>query len=66
LEGYVEQDLGAVELAERGLPADVAAAVIRMVERAEYKRRQGPVGIKTTPRAFGRDRRMPITNRYSS
>lgn len=66
LEGYVEQDLGVADLAEHGLPADVAAAVIRMVERAEYKRRQGPVGIKTTPRAFGRDRRMPITNRYSS
>jgi NAD+ synthase (glutamine-hydrolysing) len=65
LEGYVEQDLGVPELAARGLPADVAAAVIRMVERAEYKRRQGPVGIKITPRAFGRDRRMPITNRYA-
>lgn len=65
LEGYVEQDLGVAELAARGLPADVSAAVIRMVERAEYKRRQGPVGIKITPRAFGRDRRMPITNRYA-
>jgi NAD+ synthase (glutamine-hydrolysing) len=38
--------------------------VIAMVDRAEYKRRQGPVGIKVTPRALGRDRRMPITNRY--
>jgi NAD+ synthase (glutamine-hydrolysing) len=66
LEGYVEQDLGVADLAARGLPAEVVASVIRMVERAEYKRRQGPVGIKITPRAFGRDRRMPITNRYST
>jgi NAD+ synthase (glutamine-hydrolysing) len=65
LEGYVEQDLGVDELVARGLPMEVSATVIRMVERAEYKRRQGPVGIKITPRAFGRDRRMPITNRYS-
>jgi NAD+ synthase (glutamine-hydrolysing) len=39
---------------------------VGMVDRAEYKRRQGPPGIKTTPRAFGRDRRMPITNRYGA
>ena len=38
--------------------------VIRMVDRAEYKRRQAPPGIKITPRAFGRDRRLPITNRF--
>ncbi|MEW6583451.1 MAG: NAD+ synthase [Actinomycetota bacterium] len=64
LEGYVEEDLGVAELVARGLPADLCRRVVRMVERAEYKRRQGPVGIKTTPRAFGKDRRMPITNRY--
>ncbi len=66
LEGYVEHDLTAREMAARGLPEDVAARVVRMVDAAEYKRRQGPPGIKTTPRAFGRDRRMPITNRYAS
>jgi NAD+ synthase (glutamine-hydrolysing) len=65
LEGYVEQDLDAGELVARGLPEDVVARVIRMVDRAEYKRRQGPIGIKVTARAFGKDRRMPITNRYS-
>ena len=65
LEGYVEEDLGVAELVARDLPADLCARVVRMVERAEYKRRQGPVGIKTTPRAFGKDRRMPITNRYA-
>ena len=64
LEGYVEQDLDAGELVARGLPEDVVARVIRMVDRAEYKRRQGPIGIKVTARAFGKDRRMPITNRY--
>ncbi|MDX6647702.1 MAG: hypothetical protein QOK40_3429, partial [Miltoncostaeaceae bacterium] len=65
LEGYVEHDLGARELAARGLPEEMAAEVIRMVDRAEYKRRQGPVGIKITPRAFGKDRRMPITSRHA-
>ncbi len=64
LEAYVEQDLPPAALAERGFPDDVVRRVIGMVDRAEYKRRQGPPGIKTTPRAFGRDRRMPITNRY--
>jgi NAD+ synthase (glutamine-hydrolysing) len=64
LEGYVEHDLGARELAARGLPEEISAEVIRMVDRAEYKRRQGPVGIKITPRAFGKDRRMPITSRH--
>ena len=65
LEAYVEQDLPPAALVERGFPDDVVRRVIGMVDRAEYKRRQGPPGIKTTPRAFGRDRRMPITNRYA-
>ena len=65
LEGYVEQDLEPAELVRRGHPEDVVADVVRMVDRAEYKRRQGPVGIKITPRAFGRDRRMPITTRHA-
>jgi NAD+ synthase (glutamine-hydrolysing) len=61
LEGYVEQGLEPDDLVRRGHPQLLVAEVARMVDRAEYKRRQGPVGIKITPRAFGRDRRMPIT-----
>ena len=47
-----------------GLPEDVVVEVIRLVDRAEYKRRQAPPGIRVTPKAFGRDRRLPITNRF--
>ena len=65
LEGYVEEDLDAVELVRRGLPAEDVERVIRMVDRAEYKRRQAPPGIKISTKAFGRDRRLPITNRYT-
>ena len=43
---------------------DVVARVVGMIDRAEYKRRQAPPGVKITPKAFGRDRRLPITNRY--
>jgi NAD+ synthase (glutamine-hydrolysing) len=64
LEGYVEQDLGRDQLVARGLPADAVERVIGLVDLAEYKRRQQPPGIKVTSRAFGRDRRLPITNRY--
>jgi NAD+ synthase (glutamine-hydrolysing) len=66
LEGYIEEDLDAVELVHRGLPAEDVERVIRMVDRAEYKRRQAPPGIKISARAFGRDRRLPITNRYET
>jgi NAD+ synthase (glutamine-hydrolysing) len=64
LEGFVEHDLGREQLVARGLPAQDVDRVIRLVDRAEYKRRQQPPGIKITTRAFGRDRRVPITNRY--
>ena len=64
LEAYVEQDLPPAALVERGYPEDVVRRVIGLVDRVEYKRRQGPPGIKTTPRAFGRDWRMPITTRH--
>ena len=64
LEGYVEHDLGYEQLAARGLPAADVKRVIGLVDVAEYKRRQQPPGIKVTSRAFGRDRRVPITNRY--
>jgi NAD+ synthase (glutamine-hydrolysing) len=64
LEGYVEQDLDAEELTARGLDEEDVRRVIRMVDLAEYKRRQAPPGIRISTKAFGRDRRMPITNRY--
>src|SRR3954451_7425188 len=61
LTGYVEEDLDAAELVSRGLPGGDVERVIRMVDRAEYKRRQAPPGIRISVRAFGRDRRLPIT-----
>jgi NAD+ synthase (glutamine-hydrolysing) len=64
LEAYVEGDAGREEMVEAGLPGDVVDEVIALVDRAEYKRRQAPPGIKITPKAFGRDRRLPITNRF--
>ncbi len=64
LKGYIEDDKSAKELEEEGLPADVVRKVTRLVDSNEYKRRQSPPGVKITPRAFGKDRRMPITNRY--
>jgi NAD+ synthase (glutamine-hydrolysing) len=64
LKGYVEEDKSAGELIEAGLPAEEVHRVIRMVDRNEYKRRQSPPGVKITPKAFGKDRRLPITNRY--
>ena len=65
LEAYVEDDKGVGEIVAMGFEEEDVRRVVRMVDRAEYKRRQAPVGIKVTTRAFGRDRRMPITNRYS-
>jgi NAD+ synthase (glutamine-hydrolysing) len=64
LEAYVERDLGREEMIAAGMPADVVDEVVRMVDRSEYKRRQAAPGIRITPRAFGRDRRLPITNRF--
>ena len=64
LEAYVEEDQDPEQLERAGLPGDAIEKVISLVDRAEYKRRQAPPGIKITPRAFGRDRRMPITNGY--
>ena len=65
LEAYVEGDQGREEMIAAGLPADVVDEVVRMVDRSEYKRRQAAPGIRITPKAFGRDRRLPITNRFS-
>jgi NAD+ synthase (glutamine-hydrolysing) len=62
LHAYVEEDHGVDEIVALGFDEDTVRQVIRMVDRAEYKRRQAPPGIKITPRAFGKDRRLPITN----
>jgi NAD+ synthase (glutamine-hydrolysing) len=64
LDDYVEQDRSAVDLVAQGFPADVVVSVLRMVDRAEYKRRQYPPGPKISPRNFGRDRRLPITSAW--
>jgi len=61
---YVEEDRSVGEIAELGYEPELVRHVIAMVDRAEYKRRQSPPGIKITPRAFGKDRRLPITNRW--
>ncbi|GAA1094424.1 NAD+ synthase [Tsukamurella spumae] len=64
LRRYVEQDQGVAEIAEAGYEPELIRKVARLVDRAEYKRRQYPLGPKITPKAFGRDRRMPVTNRW--
>jgi NAD+ synthase (glutamine-hydrolysing) len=64
LEAYVEDDRSIDEIVGRGYDRALVERVVRMVDRNEYKRRQAPPGIKITPRAFGRDRRLPIANRY--
>jgi NAD+ synthase (glutamine-hydrolysing) len=64
VEAYMETDRSIAEMAASGLPEETVRQVIKMIDRAEYKRRQGPPGIKITPRNFGKDRRMPITNRF--
>jgi NAD+ synthase (glutamine-hydrolysing) len=61
---YVEGDLTASELVDAGHDPELVRRVVRLVDLAEYKRRQTPPGVRVTPKAFGRDRRMPITNRY--
>ncbi|MBE9528908.1 MAG: NAD+ synthase, partial [Proteobacteria bacterium] len=65
LKAYVEQDRSVEEIAALGFDPKVVKRIIRMVDLSEYKRRQAPPGVKITPRALGKDRRMPITNGYS-
>jgi NAD+ synthase (glutamine-hydrolysing) len=65
LEAYVELDRSREELLEDGFDAKIVDRVVTLVDRAEYKRRQSPPGVKLRPKAFGRDRRMPITNRWA-
>lgn len=66
IKGYVEKDLSARELVASGLPAKDVERVIRLIDQNEYKRRQSPPGVRITPKAFGKDRRLPITNRYTT
>jgi NAD+ synthase (glutamine-hydrolysing) len=66
LEAYVERDEGVDDLVAEGLPEDTVMDVVRLVDRSEYKRRQAPPGIRISTKAFGRDRRLPITNRFGS
>lgn len=64
LEGYVEQDKDLEAIVAQGFERDMVKGIIARVDRNEYKRRQSPPGIKITPRALGKDRRLPITNKY--
>ncbi len=64
LKGYVEEDESLESLVSMGFEEELVRRVVNLVDRNEYKRRQAPPGIKITPRAFGKDRRLPITNRY--
>jgi NAD+ synthase (glutamine-hydrolysing) len=60
----VEEDRSVTEIVERGFDAETVQRVVRMVDTSEYKRRQAPPGVKISPKAFGRDRRLPITNGF--
>jgi NAD+ synthase (glutamine-hydrolysing) len=64
LKAYVEEDLSIEEIIAQGFEEEMVNRIVRMVDLNEYKRRQSPPGIKITPRAFGKDRRFPITNLY--
>jgi NAD+ synthase (glutamine-hydrolysing) len=64
LELYVEEDWDLPQIVRHGLPEDEVARVILMVDKSEYKRRQAPPGIRISSKAFGRDRRLPITSRW--
>jgi NAD+ synthase (glutamine-hydrolysing) len=64
LEAYVEEDRSREELSADGFDPDVVERAVAMIDRAEYKRRQAPPGVRLTPKAFGRDRRTPITNHW--
>ncbi|MEI8127244.1 MAG: NAD+ synthase, partial [Actinomycetota bacterium] len=64
LEAYVEGDATANELIARGHDADLVRRIVQLVDRSEYKRRQMPPGVRITRKAFGKDRRLPITNGF--
>src|ERR671930_601583 len=64
IEDYVEEDRSPEEIIAAGADRELVERIVAMIDRAEYKRRQAPPGVKITPKAFGRDRRLPITNAY--
>jgi NAD+ synthase (glutamine-hydrolysing) len=64
LKAYIEEDKAFGDIVKMGFDGNIVKGVLGMVDNSEYKRRQAPPGIKITPKAFGKDRRMPITNRY--
>jgi NAD+ synthase (glutamine-hydrolysing) len=64
LEAYVERDMTLEELIGAGFDPPTVERILRLVDVAEWKRRQSPPGVRVTPKAFGKDRRLPITNRY--
>jgi NAD+ synthase (glutamine-hydrolysing) len=64
IENYVEEDRSPEEIVAAGADPKLVTKVVEMIDRSEYKRRQAPPGVKITPKAFGRDRRLPITNMY--
>ena len=64
LRAYIEEDKDLNRIVSLGFDRETVVRVLGMVDKSEYKRRQSPPGIKITPKAFGRDRRMPITNKY--
>ena len=66
LQAYIEEDRSLDEIEHMGFDRETEARVITLVDRSEYKRRQAPIGIKITHRAFGKDRRMPVTNQFRS
>jgi NAD+ synthase (glutamine-hydrolysing) len=66
LEAYVEEDRTLEELSSDGFDPDVVQRAVKLIDRSEYKRRQAPPGVRLRPKAFGRDRRTPITNRWRS
>jgi len=64
LEAYIEGDMTAIDLEGAGFDGELVRRVVALVDKAEYKRRQAPPGVRVTPKAFGKDRRLPITNHY--
>ncbi|HQQ00495.1 MAG TPA: NAD+ synthase, partial [bacterium] len=64
LHAYIELEYSCRDIVGLGYPAETVRRVIRMVDRAEYKRRQAAIGIRVTTKAFGTDRRLPVTNRF--
>ena len=64
LAAYVQEDRSREELSADGFDPEVIDRAVELIDRAEYKRRQAPPGVRLTPKAFGRDRRTPLTNRW--